>query len=59
MGLFSDDEVPLCGTPLDALCSRLELVLEYELGARDMVILQHDCEIQHKNGDIVSKRSNV
>lgn len=51
LGLFSDDKV-VAGkkTPLDTLCATLEQKMQYEAGERDMVMLQHRFEIEHRDG---------
>jgi hypothetical protein len=38
------------GNPLDTLCSRLEGMMQYNPGERDMVMLQHKFEIEYKDG---------
>lgn len=50
IGLFSDDLVVPRGNPLDTLCSRLEVMMQYGPGERDMVMLQHKFEIEYKDG---------
>lgn len=53
LGLLSDDPAKLCQTPLDTLCAKLEAKMKYAKGERDMVVLEHQFEIEHHNGDIV------
>ena len=53
LGLFSDDRITPRGTPLDTLCATLEKKMQYEEDERDMVMLQHKFEIEHKNGEKV------
>lgn len=48
--MFSDDLVVPRGNPLDTLCSLLERKMQYSPGERDMVMLQHRFEIEHKDG---------
>jgi hypothetical protein len=55
IGLFSNDLVVPCGNPLDTLCSRLEGKMQYGPGERDMVMLQHKFEIEHKDGTKVER----
>ena len=53
IGLFSNNLAKPCGTPLDTLCARLEELLVYQPGERDMVVLQHQFEIDHADGQSV------
>ena len=53
MGLFSDHPVSPRGTPLDTLCTRLEEILKYQPGERDMVIFEHQFVIEHQDGALV------
>ncbi|KAJ1673129.1 saccharopine dehydrogenase (NADP+, L-glutamate-forming), partial [Spiromyces aspiralis] len=38
------------GTYLDVLCARLEKLMQYGPGERDMILLQHHFEIENKDG---------
>ncbi|KAI9845881.1 MAG: Saccharopine dehydrogenase [NADP(+), L-glutamate-forming] [Thelocarpon superellum] len=59
LGLFSDDKIVGRGTPLDTLCATLERKMEYEAGERDMVMLQHKFEIEHKDGSKETRTSTL
>ena len=50
IGVFSSEKVTPRGNPLDTLCASLEQKMQYEKGERDMVMLQHKFEIEHKDG---------
>ena len=59
IGLFSDDVVRPRDNPLDTLCARLESLMQYETGERDMVMLQHKFEIEHKDGKKETRTSTL
>ena len=59
VGLFSQDPINPRGTPLDTLCATLEQKMQYEEGERDMVMLQHKFEIEHKNGSKETRTSTL
>lgn len=51
LGLYSEKPIPLeHGTPLDVLCSLFEEKLQYASGERDMIVMQHQFIVQHKDG---------
>jgi len=50
IGLFSSSLVAPKGNPLDTLCAVLEKKMEFGPGERDLVMLQHRFEIEHKDG---------
>lgn len=50
IGIFSDDKIIPRGNPLDTLCATLEKKMQFEEGERDLVMLQHKFEIEHKSG---------
>ena len=50
LGLFSDALITPRGNPLDTLCATLEEKMQYRPGERDMVMLQHKFNIEHKDG---------
>ncbi|KAI0804834.1 saccharopine dehydrogenase [Irpex lacteus] len=55
LGLFSaDTPATIRGTPelnlLDTLCARLEVLMKYEEGERDLVMLQHKFVVEWKDG---------
>ena len=42
MGILVDDKATVAnGTPLDTLCARLEPLMSFKPGERDLVMLQH------------------
>lgn len=51
IGLFSSEKVtPRGGNLLDTLCARLESLMKYEPGERDLVMLQHKFVVEWKDG---------
>jgi len=55
IGLFSTAMVqPRGGNLLDTLCARLETLMKYEPGERDLVMLQHKFVIEWKDGKEVA-----
>ncbi|KAG6821131.1 hypothetical protein H0H93_006470 [Arthromyces matolae] len=52
IGLFSQTEkvVPRAGNLLDTLCARLEKLMKYEEGERDLVMLQHKFIVEWADG---------
>jgi saccharopine dehydrogenase (NADP+, L-glutamate forming) len=59
IGLFSDDLVEKKGNPLDTLCAVLEKKMAYAPGERDLVMLQHRFEIEHKDGSKETRTSTL
>lgn len=54
LGLFSPEKVvPRGGNLLDTLCARLEGLMKYEEGERDLVMLQHKFIVEWKDGKTV------
>ena len=49
LGLLSDVQAPLCGTPLDTLCAHLEKSLQYREGERDAIFLRETFNIEWPN----------
>jgi spermidine synthase / saccharopine dehydrogenase (NADP+, L-glutamate-forming) len=51
IGLFSDERVEIrAGNLLDTLCTRLEKLMAYGEGERDLVMLQHKFVVEWKDG---------
>ncbi|KAJ7856329.1 saccharopine dehydrogenase [Mycena leptocephala] len=51
MGLFSAEKLAVrSGTLLDTLCARLEALMKYEPGERDLVMLQQTFVVEWKDG---------
>jgi len=50
LGIFSESKITPKGNPLDTLCATLEEKMAYEEGERDFVFLQHNFEIENKDG---------
>ncbi|CAL1703043.1 unnamed protein product [Somion occarium] len=51
IGLFSEEKIkPRGGNLLDTLCARLEALMQYEEGERDLVILQHKFIVEWQDG---------
>ncbi len=60
LGLYSEKPIPLeHGTPLDVLCSLFEERLQYASGERDMIVMQHQFIVQHKDGTRERIRSSL
>ena len=59
IGLFSDEKIRPRGSPLDTLCATLEPKMQYGPGERDLVMLQHKFEIEHKNGRKETRTSTL
>ncbi|KAK2805320.1 Saccharopine dehydrogenase [NADP(+), L-glutamate-forming] [Emmonsiellopsis sp. PD_5] len=59
IGLFSDEKITPRGNPLDTLCATLEQKMQYEAGERDLVMLQHKFEIEHKDGSKETRTSTL
>ena len=54
IGLFSSEMVTVRGgNLLDTLCARLETLMRYEQGERDLVMLQHKFVVEWKDGSEV------
>lgn len=51
LGLFSQEPVvPRAGNLLDTLCARLEKLMAYGPGERDLVMLQHKFFVERSDG---------
>ncbi|KAG9246243.1 Saccharopine dehydrogenase [Calycina marina] len=59
VGIFSDDKIIPRGNPLDTLCATLEKKMQFEEGERDLVMLQHKFEIEHKDGKKETRTSTL
>ncbi|KXX78096.1 Saccharopine dehydrogenase [NADP(+), L-glutamate-forming] [Madurella mycetomatis] len=59
IGLFSDEQITPKGNALDTLCATLEKKMQYEEGERDLVMLQHRFEIEHKDGSRETRTSTL
>lgn len=59
IGMFSDEQITPRGNPLDTLCASLEKRMQFEEGERDMVMLQHKFEIEHKDGQRETRTSTL
>ncbi|KAH0432874.1 saccharopine dehydrogenase [Colletotrichum camelliae] len=59
IGVFSDEQTIPRGNPLDTLCATLEKKMQFEEGERDMVMLQHKFEIEHKSGARETRTSTL
>lgn len=54
IGLFSTEKVTVRGgNLLDTLCARLETLMRYEQGERDLVMLQHKFVVEWQDGNEV------
>ncbi|KAF4509635.1 hypothetical protein G6O67_003783 [Ophiocordyceps sinensis] len=59
IGIFSDDKISPRSNPLDTLCATLEQKMQFEKDERDMVLLQHKFEIEHKDGSRETRTSTL
>ncbi|PYI22454.1 saccharopine dehydrogenase [Aspergillus japonicus CBS 114.51] len=59
IGLFSDEATSPRGNPLDTLCATLEQKMQYAADERDLVMLQHRFEIEHKDGSKETRTSTL
>lgn len=59
IGIYSDEKITPKGNPLDTLCATLEKKMQFEEGERDMVLLQHKFEIEHKDGSRETRTSTL
>ncbi|PMD14759.1 Apo Saccharopine reductase [Hyaloscypha hepaticicola] len=59
IGIFSSETIIPRGNPLDTLCATLEKKMQFEEGERDLVMLQHKFEIEHKDGKKETKTSTL
>lgn len=59
VGIFSDEKITPRGNPLDTLCATLEKKMQFEKGERDLVMLQHKFEIEHKDGSKETRTSSL
>jgi hypothetical protein len=58
IGLFSTDKIePRAGALLDTLCARLERLMAYRPGERDLVMLQHKFYVTWADGSTVRSSS--
>lgn len=58
IGLFSSEKVKVrSGNLLDTLCARLETLMKYEQGERDLVMLQHKFHVEWQDGREVRPKS--
>ncbi|RDW64225.1 saccharopine dehydrogenase-2 [Coleophoma crateriformis] len=59
VGIFSSETIIPRGNPLDTLCATLEKKMQFEEGERDLVMLQHKFEIEHKDGKKETRTSTL
>lgn len=60
LGLFDDKIIPLeRGSPVDVLVTLFEDKLQYSTGERDMIVMQHQFTIKHKDNSIERVRSTL
>ena len=54
IGMFSQEKVtPRQGNLLDTLCAQLEVLMKYDSGERDLVMLQHKFVVEWADGKVV------
>ncbi|GCE98078.1 saccharopine dehydrogenase [Zygosaccharomyces mellis] len=59
LGFFSDILITPKATPLDTLCARLEELMQYEEGERDLVVLQHKFGIEWADASTETRTSTL
>lgn len=59
LGFFSNEKITPRGNPLDTLCARLEELMQYEEGERDLVVLQHKFGIENADGTTETRTSTL
>ncbi len=60
LGLFGDDDIPLDrGAPIDVLVSLFQDKMQYAPGERDMIVMQHQFTIEHKDHSREHVRSTL
>lgn len=59
IGIFSDEKIIPRGNPLDTLCATLEKKCQYTPTERDLVFLQHQFEIEKKDGTRETRTSTL
>lgn len=59
LGLLSETPITPRGNPLDTLCARLEELMQYEEGERDLVVLQHKFGIEWADGKTETRTSTL
>ncbi|EKM50842.1 uncharacterized protein PHACADRAFT_262714, partial [Phanerochaete carnosa HHB-10118-sp] len=60
IGMFSSEKVkPRQGNLLDTLCARLEALMQYERGERDLVMLQHKFIVEWADGKVDTLTSTL
>ncbi|CCD27460.1 saccharopine dehydrogenase (NADP+, L-glutamate-forming) NDAI_0K02690 [Naumovozyma dairenensis CBS 421] len=59
LGLFEATPITPRGNALDTLCARLEELMQYEEGERDMVVLQHKFGIEWADGTTETRTSTL
>jgi saccharopine dehydrogenase-like NADP-dependent oxidoreductase len=60
LGLFSDQAIPIDrGAPIDVMVNLFEDKLQYAAGERDMIVMQHQFTIQHKDNTQEHIRSTL
>lgn len=59
IGVFSEELIDPRSNPLDTLCAVLEKKMQFEKDERDMVLLQHKFEIEHKDGKKETRTSTL
>jgi saccharopine dehydrogenase (NADP+, L-glutamate forming) len=59
IGIFSEELINPRSNPLDTLCAVLEKKMQFEKGERDLVMLQHKFEIEHKDGKKETRTSTL
>jgi len=54
MGILSSEKATVVGRNLlDTLCARLEKLMSFEPGERDLVMLQHKFVVEWEDGNMV------
>lgn len=59
LGLFTTTQIKPRGNPLDTLCARLEELMQFEKGERDLVILQHKFGVEWADKSTETRTSTL
>ena len=60
IGIFEDKQIPISrGAPIDVLVTLFEEKLQYAKGERDMIVMQHQFVVQHKDNTEEHIRSTL
>ena len=59
LGLFEDEPIQKCGSPMDTLTHLLSKRLAFQSGERDLVIMRHDIGVEWPDGEREMRNINL